>query len=240
MILSAAAVDVRTCGPAAVRVVADSGHPEHDWAFVHALGRWLGEHGRDAGVVGLIPTYDSLLIEFDPILASSREVCTLAALGVERTLQGGLPAPAPRHFDVPVLYGHADGPDLGWVADLMGWSAERLIEAHTAKTYVIRCFGSPAASPMMDAPALPKPVPRLGSPRPAVPAGVVSLAGRQAVIAPASAPGGWRVIGRTPLVLLRPEHTPVVPYRPGDTLRFHRIGVEEYEALRGSWLGVAP
>ena len=112
-------------------------------------------------------------------------------------------------------------------------SVDELIGRHTAKTYVIRCFGSPAASPMMDAPDLPVTVPRLSSPRASVPEGVVSLAGRQAVIAPASAPGGWQVIGRTPLRLLDPRGEPPVPYRPGDTLRFQRIGSDEFEARRG-------
>lgn len=229
---SAPAVDIAPCGPAAVRVVARSGDPSRDWSLVHALARWLD--GRDeAGLTGFIPTYDSVLIEFDPVAATSREVCTLAALGVELIRHGDDHAPAARHFDVPVEYGGEHGPDLGWVADLMGWPDERLIEAHTAHAYVIRCFGAPAASPMMDAPVLPRAVPRLGSPRPSVPAGAVALAGQQAVIAPARAPGGWRVIGRTPLVLLRDDRTPLVPYRPGDTLRFHRIGADEFRARQG-------
>ena len=60
------------------------------------------------------------------------------------------------------------------------------------------------------------------------------------MIAPASSPGGWRVIGRTPLELLRRDAEPLVPYRPGDTLRFHRIGAEEFAARRGEPLEPSP
>lgn len=225
--------EVAACGPAAIRVVARTGDRERDWGLVHALARWLVDEGESVGISGLIPTYDSLLVEFDPALSSTQEVGTLTTLGLECVQKNALELPPARHFDVPVFYGGEDGPDLEFVASLMGWSTDELIDAHTAKTYTIRCFGSPAASPMMDAPSLPKPVPRLSSPRANVPAGVVSLAGRQAVIAPAAAPGGWRVIGRTPLELLRREQDPPVPYRPGDTLRFHRIGWDEFERLRG-------
>lgn len=236
----APSVEVSACGAGAVRVVSASGDRERDWRTVHALAGWLGVHGSQAGVSSLIPTYDSCLVEFDPVAASLAEVQAVVRRGLADVAAAGPAEAGRRHFDVPVLYGAEDGPDLGFVAELEGLTVEQLIEAHTAKTYVIRCFGAPAASPMMDAPDLAVPVPRLTSPRASVPAGVVSLAGRQAVIAPASSPGGWRVIGRTPLELLRRDAEPLVPYRPGDTLRFHRIGAEEFAARRGEPLEPSP
>jgi KipI family sensor histidine kinase inhibitor len=226
-------VEVSACGASALRIVARSADRELDWATVHALAAWLTDQPGAAALSGLIPTYDSLLVEFDPVAATMREVRSLVARGLAELWEHRSRRSVGRHFDVPVVYGGEDGPDLGFVAGLEGWTEEALIAAHTGKTYVIRCYGSPAASPMMDAPDLPVPVPRLKSPRSTVPEGVVSLAGRQAVIAPASAPGGWQVIGRTPLVLLHKNAEPLVPYRPGDTLRFHRIGSDEFEARRG-------
>ena len=98
---------------------------------------------------------------------------------------------------------------------------------------MIRCLGAPAGSPMMDGPDFPFPVPRLKDPRLSVPAGAVSVAGRQAVIAPAAAPGGWCVIGQTPLTVLDVAAEPLVPYVPGDTLRFQQIQPEEFAKYAG-------
>ncbi len=226
-------IHVSACGAAALRVVADTGDRELDWSTVHALAGALDALGGSSGITSIIPTYDSVLVEFDSGQLSERDVEAV----VNRVLLQVLGHPASRpnahHFEVPVVYGGEHGPDLDYVAALEELTSEELIAAHTGKEYVIRCFGAPAASPMMDAPDLPVPVPRLPSPRAAVPAGVVSLAGRQAVIAPAAAPGGWRVIGRTPLVLLHGLTEPLVPYSPGDTLRFYRIDADEYLARLG-------
>jgi KipI family sensor histidine kinase inhibitor len=122
------------------------------------------------------------------------------------------------------------------VAGHQGISTEDVIRLHTEKTYTIRCLGAPAGSPMMDGPAFPKPVPRLKDPRLSVPAGAVSVAGRQAVIAPAVAPGGWCVIGQTPLSVLNIRKEPLVPYKPGDVLRFRRITAEEFSFFDGQEL----
>ncbi|MEA5054876.1 MAG: carboxyltransferase domain-containing protein [Propionicimonas sp.] len=225
-------IDVAPCGAAAVRVLSASGDRELDWRRVHALARWLAETADDAWSLSTIPTYDSVLVEFDLAVLKSAELVDVIKSGLTH-ISGNEPITGGRHFDVPVYYGGEDGPDLGYVAELEEMSVPELIAAHTAKHYIVRCYGSPSASPMMDAPDLPKPVPRLSSPRAHVPEGVVSLAGRQAVIAPASAPGGWQVIGRTPLVLLRRDQEPLVPYRPGDSIRFYQIDEHEYRDRLG-------
>jgi allophanate hydrolase subunit 1 len=89
---------------------------------------------------------------------------------------------------------------------------------------------------MMDGPDFPLPVPRLKDPRLSVPAGAVAVAGRQAVIAPATAPGGWCVIGQTPLRLLNLANEPLVPYMPGDTLRFMPVAAEDFARYAGRYL----
>ncbi|MGZ4661916.1 MAG: carboxyltransferase domain-containing protein, partial [Arthrobacter sp.] len=91
----------------------------------------------------------------------------------------------------------------------------------------------------MDGPDFPLPVPRLKDPRLSVPAGAVAVAGRQAVIAPAAAPGGWCVIGQTPLVVLDASSEPLVPYVPGDLLRFQQIKPEEFAHYAGRKLEAA-
>ena len=231
-------VEVFESGDAALRVVASSADREANWATVHALAEWLDAAGAD-GVHGAVPTYDSLLVEFDPGATSARQVRAFVLMGVRQLEFTGARARAPREFSVPVVYGGEYGPDLERVAELQQLPVEEIIRLHTTKAYVIRCLGAPAGSPMMDGPDFPFPVPRLKDPRLSVPAGAVSVAGRQAVIAPAAAPGGWCVIGQTPLSILDATAEPLVPYVPGDLLRFHRIQPQDFATYAGRKLEAA-
>lgn len=226
-------VRIAGSGAAAVRVSSDSGDRERDWRTVHLLAGALGATGT-TGLVGCIPTYESVLVEYDPFAVTAAELTAtieaeLASLDPERPLHERA-----RHFVVPVRYGGDLGPDLDRVAQLTGLTAEEVIRRHLEPLYTVRCLGAPGGSPMLDGPAFPVPVPRLASPRTSVPAGIVSVAGRQATVAPATAPGGWSGIGSTPLRILDLGREPLVPYRPGDTIRFERIDDNRFDALRGT------
>ncbi|WP_415853530.1 5-oxoprolinase subunit B family protein [Sinomonas sp. G460-2] len=225
-------VEVFDSGIAAVRAVATSGDAERDWSTVHRLAEWLEECGAE-GLHGAVPTYDSVLVEFDALALSARQIRAFIGLGLRQLALSADDGAAPREFDVPVVYGGAYGPDLEFLAEFEGISVEDVIRLHSSKTYVIRCLGAPAGSPMMDGPDFPTAVPRLKDPRLSVPAGAVAVAGRQAVIAPAVAPGGWQVIGQTPLTLLDLGRDPLVPYRPGDIVRFRPIAEEDFAAHEG-------
>jgi KipI family sensor histidine kinase inhibitor len=231
-------VEIFESGDSALRVVASSADTEANWSTVHSLGQWL-ESAEVDGVHGSVPTYDSLLVEFDPGVTSARQVRAFVLLGLRQLENSGAPARTPREFSVPVVYGGEYGPDLERVAEHEQLSVEEIIALHTAKSYVIRCLGAPAGSPMMDGPDFPLPVPRLKDPRLSVPAGAVAVAGRQAVIAPAVAPGGWCVIGQTPLTVLDASSEPLVPYLPGDRLTFRQIQPEEFAEYAGKKLEAA-
>lgn len=233
------ALEIYESGDAALRVVAQSGHAEANWATVHSLAGWLAT-AEIEGLHGAVPTYDSVLVEFDPYLTSARQVRAFVLLGMRQLDFTGTAKREPRRFEVPVVYGGEHGPDLERVAEHQGLDVDEIIARHTAKTYVIRCLGAPAGSPMMDGPDFPVPVPRLKDPRLSVPAGAVSVAGRQAVIAPAVAPGGWCVIGQTPLSVLDVSREPLVPYVPGDQLRFYRIRAEDFGNFAGQFLEARP
>ncbi|OFI37867.1 allophanate hydrolase [Arthrobacter sp. SW1] len=232
-VFTASAVEIHESGDSAVRVVALSEDPERNWETVHRLADWLDTCDAE-GLHGAVPTYDSVLVEFDPAAVSAKQLRAFVQLGL-RQLDAGSPA-GPRHFEVPVVYGGEFGPDLEDVAAQQGITADEVIALHSAKSYTIRCMGAPAGSPMMDGPDFPHPVPRLKDPRLSVPAGSIAVAGRQAVISPAVSPGGWCVIGRTPLTVLDLGRDPLVPYRPGDTLRFRRISREEFDGYAGRYL----
>ncbi|AMM32783.1 allophanate hydrolase [Sinomonas atrocyanea] len=231
-------VEVFESGDAALRVVATSGDVERDWSTVHRLAGWLETCGAE-GLHGAVPTYDSVLVEFDVLVVSAAQMRAFVGLGM-RQLALSAAGGAPRTFDVPVVYGGDYGPDLDDVAEQQGITADEVVRLHSSKAYTIRCLGAPAGSPMMDGPDFPHPVPRLKDPRLSVPAGAVAVAGRQAVIAPAVAPGGWRVIGQTPLTLLDAGRDPLVPYRPGDTIRFRPVAERDFDALAGTLMEAQP
>ncbi|MHC6222778.1 5-oxoprolinase subunit B family protein [Arthrobacter sp. MMS24-S77] len=238
-VLTAAPTEIYESGDSALRVVALAEASEDNWLTVHRLADWLESCGAE-GLYGAVPTYDSVLVEFDPVVVSARQVRAFVKLGLLEMGRSAGAATAPREFDVPVVYGGDYGPDLERVAEYQGIDAEEVIRLHTEKTYTVRCLGAPAGSPMMDGPAFPKPVPRLKDPRLSVPAGAVAVAGRQAVIAPASAPGGWCVIGQTPLTVLNIRREPLVPYKPGDILRFRRVEAGDFHSYLGKELEPRP
>jgi KipI family sensor histidine kinase inhibitor len=231
--MAPASVVISPSGTAAVRVASALSDREAGWRLVHHLARFVDE-ARVPGVVCAIPTYDAVLIEVDPAEVSLARLGDYLAQVVEGLDHDRPLTPTPRTFDVPVLYDVDGELDLPTVAEAQGLSVQEIVRLHSEPTYVVRCLGAPGGSPMLDGPPFPHPVPRLASPRAHVPQGVVSVAGRQATITPAAAPGGWPLIGRTPLVVLDLAAEPFVPYEPGDLVRFRSIDRDEYESLLGT------
>nr|WP_230379272.1 carboxyltransferase domain-containing protein [Microbacterium sp. ZXX196] len=229
-------VTIVASGATAVRVAAAFEDPETSWRLVHQLARRLDE-AAIPGVTCVIPTYDAALVELRPDTADLAALTRALEIMIDGIDFGEPLTRHPRHFEVPVLYDFDDELDLRGVADAQGLSREEVARLHAEPDYVVRCLGAPGGSPMLDGPPLPDPVPRLRSPRAHVPQGMVSVAGRQATITPAAAPGGWPLIGRTPLAVLDlSSDGPLVPYAPGDVLRFRPIDRAEFDALRGSRL----
>jgi KipI family sensor histidine kinase inhibitor len=220
---------IRDSGDSAVMVTASGGDDEHRWEVVHALADALEAAAVD-GVHGLVPAYDTLLVEFDCVRVGHAVVrrAVEQAARITRTRRT-----APARFVVPVVYGGEHGPDLPLVAEQLGLSERDVIEAHSGEDLVVRCLGAPVGAPMMDGPAFGKPVPRLASPRTSVPAGSVAVAGRQAVICPLPSPGGWPLLGRTPLRVLDLATERLTAYRPGDRFRFVPITADEWAEHAG-------
>ncbi|WP_447913547.1 5-oxoprolinase subunit B family protein [Microbacterium phyllosphaerae] len=231
--MSEASVVISPSGNSALRVVSVLADREAGWRLVHHLARFV-DATHVPGVECVIPTYDAALIEIDPAEVSLDRLGDYLAHVIEGLDHDRPLTDTPRMFDVPVLYDLDGKLDLLTVAAAQSLSVEELVRLHSEPTYVVRCLGAPGGSPMLDGPPFPNPVPRLASPRAHVPQGVVSVAGRQATITPAAAPGGWPLIGRTPLTVLDLASEPFVPYEPGDLIRFTPIGPEEYESLLGT------
>lgn len=232
-------VVILDCGDSAVVAKAVGMAAERAWQVVHALADAL-DAVRLEGVHGLVPTYDSLLVEFDCVDTDHATVRRVLRHEADRLGTGPVRPSRTRRFVVPVVYGGEFGPDLPVVAEQLGVSEREVVELHSGADLTVRCLGAPAGAPMMDGPAFPRPVPRLASPRTRVLPGSVAVAGRQAVICPMPSPGGWPLLGRTPLRVLEDlDADPLTAYRPGDTFRFVPITPEQWDDHAGRPLAAA-
>jgi len=180
--------------------------------------------GGVRGILNLHPGYASVMVDFDPRLFTYAEA--EAVVRERLAAHEDEAAPPPREIEIPVVYGGDGGPDLGDVARHTGLSPERVVELHVAADYFVYFVGFSTCFPYLGGlpPALA--TPRLSAPRKHVPVGSVAIGGAQAGIYPLASPGGWRLIGRTPLRLFDPERTPPPLLRMGDRVRFIPIAEE--------------
>jgi inhibitor of KinA len=183
-----------------------------------------------AWVRNIQPAYCSLLITFDAVAVDHAEV--QAKLSEYETRAKKLPAAKARLVEVPVCYGGAFGPDLEEVAAQRGLSPEKVVELHIARTYHAYFLGfAPGFAYLGD---LPDEIatPRLETPRKEVAAGSVGIAGRQTAVYPFATPGGWRLIGRTPLEMFRRDREPMGLIAIGDQVKFRPVTRAEFLAAR--------
>lgn len=181
------------------------------------------------GVVETVPTYRSLMVVYRP------ETIGWEAISKELTdrvsaLSGEDETP-PETVDIPVLYGGEYGPDLAFVAKHAGLSEEEVVRIHSAGQYRVYMLGFLPGFPYLGGMDPRIAAPRLPSPRAEIAAGSVGIAGEQTGIYPLASPGGWQLIGRTPLPLYAPERSPSILLKAGQNLRFYSITQEEYDDI---------
>jgi KipI family sensor histidine kinase inhibitor len=201
-------------------------------ARVHALAARI-RAAAPAWLRDLVPAYCSLGVFFDAAAADPDDVRAWLLRAAARPSDGAGEAASARTHEIPVAYGGDFGPDLADAAGALGLSADGLAERHAAGTYRVAMIGFAPGFPYLAGldPALA--LPRLATPRAHVPAGSVAIGGAQTGIYPADSPGGWRLLGRTPLALFDPGRTPPALLAPGDHVRFRRIDADEFARLSG-------
>jgi len=198
---------------------------------VFALVRRLKEQPI-AGVCDIVPAFTTVALHYRPELLGEAPFEALRAAVLERMV-----APletqetAARSIDIPVCYGGEFGPDLDDVANRCGLSSEQVIALHMASAHRIYMLGFAPGFPFIGGldPALS--MPRRSSPRTHIPPGSVGIARDQSCIYPLETPGGWNLIGRTPLRFFDPAATPPCLLAPGDRVRFVRIDEPTYRSL---------
>jgi inhibitor of KinA len=192
-----------------------------------SLARKL-EAAKIPGVIEVAPAFASVAI----FLASPQDLarCAEAIPAVLRArARAGKRIRAPRTIKVPVCYDPEFGLDLTAVAEHCGLSPNEIAKRHAAASYQVRCVGFTPGFPYLSGLPAALATPRRPRPRIALPAGSVAIGGRQSGIYPLSSPGGWNVIGRTPLRLFEVAREPPALFAAGDRLRFVAITREEFE-----------
>ena len=196
-----------------------------DQGRVHALVEALIRSIDARRVEDVIPGDGSILITFDGTDAGERSARRALLEADERSRDEAWIAdrPPPREVVIPVRYGGADGPDLDGAAAIAGCSPSELVRRHIEGGYTVRFLGFAPGFPYIgDLPAEIV-VPRLETPRTTTRAGSVAIAERYTGIYPADLPGGWRVIGWTPLTLFDPSSDSPTLLLPGDHVRFEAL-----------------
>ncbi|MGC9346921.1 MAG: 5-oxoprolinase subunit PxpB [Anaerolineae bacterium] len=189
---------------------------------VHALDAHLQTHPPE-GLVETVPTYRSLLVIYNPELVPPTEMRTTLLSLSGKELAAGAEATG-RFVEIPVHYGGEMGPDLKDVAEHCDLDPTEVIRRHTKPTYLVAMLGfAPGFTYLLGLPDE-LATPRLETPRMRVPPGSVGIAGNQTGIYALGTPGGWRIIGRTPLKLFDPERDDPFEVKAGDRVRFVNAG----------------
>ena len=186
------------------------------------------------GVVELVPTYTSICVHYDPAMLSY-ETLQRTIERMEINLSEDNQETTGRIVEVPVCYGGEYGPDLSFVAQHNGLTPEEVIKRHSEGEYLVYMLGFLPGFAYMGGMDASIACPRLESPRTKIPAGSVGIAATQTGIYPLSSPGGWQLIGRTPLKMfaIHGDQTQFA-LSAGDRVRFVPITEETYREMEAA------
>jgi inhibitor of KinA len=184
------------------------------------------------GVRESTPGLSTVTIYYDPLQVRLPDVLARLERLLDELPKHETPLPQ-RTIEIPVCYGGQFGPDLPFVAEHSGLKVEEVVELHVAGVYRVYMLGFVPGFPYLGGLSPRITAPRRATPRLKTPAGSVGIAGEQTGVYPLETPGGWQLIGRTPLRLFRTEQSPPSLLEPGDRVRFRAISDNEFQALAG-------
>jgi inhibitor of KinA len=191
------------------------------------------EQARLEGILDVVPSFTTVAVHYEPGRFSPSPHRTLAALLKKMVESVSLLEPlSSRTIKVPVCYDSDYAFDLAYVADTCGLTTKQVVDLHTNDQVRVFALGFAPGLPYIGVHDERLSIPRRSTPRTAVPAGSVAIANRQSVIYPNASPGGWHVIGATPVALFDPAKPPYTFLLPGDTVKFTAISRTEFETLK--------
>ena len=195
---------------------------------VRAL-EFLIEQKAVPGVVETVPTYRALQVYYDPAVVGYEALCRALAPLVEQA--GATAMPPAREVELPCGYGGELGPDLEAAARRLDLSPDELVRLHAGASYLVYFIGFTPGLPYMTGAPARLTIPRLDTPRVKVPAGSVGIGGIQCCVYSVESPGGFWLLGRTPLRLYDPGAAEPILLRPGDRVRFRHVERAEFDAI---------
>lgn len=198
-------------------------------ARVHQAARRI-QNELSGFVREVVPTYRSLLVYFDP-LKIKRAVLSEKIEALLRDLEEVEGAAGGRVVRIPVCYGEEFGPDLAFVAEHNKLTPEEVVKIHSEVRYQVYMLGFTPGFPYLGGMSERIATPRLAQPRTVIPAGSVGIAGAQTGLYPIESPGGWQLIGRTPVRAFQPGAEQPFLFAAGDHLQFEPITKAEYEII---------
>ncbi|WP_085506127.1 5-oxoprolinase subunit PxpB [Thalassobacillus devorans] len=174
--------------------------------------------------------YRSLLVQYNPLQISySQAIDKLKNIDV---ITDKLSRDEGREIEIPVLYGGEYGPDLISVASHNNLSTEEVISIHSESRYLVYFLGFTPGYPFLGGMSSKIATPRLEKPRISIPPGSVGIANNQTGIYPVESPGGWRLVGRTPVKLYNAEAEDPFLLHPGDHVTFKQVALDEFEHIK--------
>ena len=183
------------------------------------------------GITELVPTYCALLIQYDAMLYSYSDICNL----MEPLLEPSATDDANERvtvIEIPTVYGGEFGPDLGFVASHNNLSEDEVVSIHSGTDYLVYMLGFIPGFTYLGGMDPRFATPRLSSPRTLIPAGSVGIAGEQTGTYPSDSPGGWQIIGRTPVTMYDMSKEQAALLSAGDYVRYVPIDEAEYNRIK--------
>lgn len=198
------------------------------------------DHRNEIGIIEILPTYRSLLISYNPLEISTERLLEMIEQAFEISETSDSKNSFREIVEIPVFYGGELGPDLAFVAKHNQLSPEEVINIHSSDEYLIYMIGFTPGFPYVGGMSEQIATPRLQIPRTRIPAGSVGIAANQTGIYPVESPGGWQLIGRTPLCLFDYRKENPFLLDAGHYLSFKPIDQNEFqkisdEVLRGTY-----
>lgn len=219
---------IRTAGDSALLIEFEQEIKQETNQKIKAILQWLKEQSIE-GILDMVPAFASLLISYDPRLLSYDSLINQLDTLLQQEVKES--QVQQRIIEIPVCYGGAYGPDLSFVAQNAGLTETEVIARHTSRDYLIYMLGFLPGFPYLGGLDETIHTPRLENPRLTIAAGSVGIGGSQTGIYPMASPGGWRLIGRTPLKTYDPQRQQPFIFGAGDYIRFKVIDESDYDNI---------
>ena len=190
------------------------------------------EEQQLTSILEIVPSYRSIMLTIDTTVDVPKTV--IAQLNIEALNLNSISKEMEqtRTINIPVLYGDEHGPDLEEVAQHNDLSINEVVNIHSSNPYLIYLLGFMPGFPFLGGLSEKIHTPRRNEPRTKIPAGSVGIANNQTGLYPKQSPGGWQIIGQTPIDVFNINREPMCLYQPGDYIKFYSITQEEFEDIK--------